>query len=86
MINQAIAEKRLFVFSTCRELLKQMGSYRMVKSKDGRVKVTERHDDLIDSLRYAIMALDEARAPGISKIRPAPKIVEWVPVNRRLGL
>ncbi len=86
MINQAIAEKRFYIFSSCRELIKQMGGYRMVKSKDGKVKVTEKNDDLIDSLRYAFMALDEAKAPGTTRLRPMPRVKEWSPVNRRLGL
>ena len=86
MINQAIAENRLYIFSSCRELLKQMGMYKMVKSKDGRVKVTEKNDDLVDCLRYAMMALDQAKSPGTTKITPMPRVAEWKPVNSRLGL
>ena len=86
MINEMIAEKRLFIFSTCRELIKQMGAYRMVKAKNGAMKVTERHDDTIDALRYAIMALDQARVPGTTTVKPIPKIVQWTPKNRRVGL
>jgi len=85
-INQMIAEKRLFVFDSCPQLIREMGLYKLVKSKDGRVKVTEKEDDLIDALRYAIMALNEARVPGVSNMKPAPKIVQWHPQNPRLGL
>ena len=86
MINQAIAEKRFYIFSSCRELIKQMGIYRMTKSKDGRIKLTEKNDDLIDSLRYAIMALDVAKSPGTTRVKEPPKIIQWVPKNRRIGL
>lgn len=86
MINEMIAEKRLYVFSSCRDLIKQMGLYRMVKSKNGRVSVTERNDDLIDALRYAIMGLSDAKVMGTTRLRPTPKIVQWKPQNPRLGL
>ena len=86
LINQALAEKRLFVFSTCRDLIRQMGTYRMVKSKDGRVKVIEKQDDLVDCLRYAMMHISEAKPPGAMKIKQIPRIVQWQPTNPRLGL
>ena len=86
MINQALAEKRLYIFSSCRELLKQMGMYRMVKSKTGKVTVTEKNDDLVDCLRYAMMHLDQAKSPGTAKIKPMPRVAEWKPINSRLGL
>lgn len=87
LINQMLAEGRLFIFSSCRELFKQMGLYRMTKNqKTGQVKVIEKDDDLIDPLRYAIMALDEARVPGVPRFKPMPRIVQWQPTNPRIGI
>lgn len=86
-INQMLAEGRLYIFSTCRELFKQMGLYRMTKNqKTGQVKVIEKDDDLIDPLRYAVMALDQARVPGVPRMKPVPRIVQWAPTNPRIGI
>jgi len=87
LINTMLAEKRLYIFNTCPELIRQMGLYRMTKNqKTGQVKVIEKDDDLVDPLRYAIMALDEARVPGTHKIRQVPQIIQWAPVDPRIGI
>lgn len=85
MVNQLFAEHRLYIFSTCRELVRQVLLYRRVKSKNGEIHIVKRDDDLVDPLRYIGLHLEKARVMGYHEVKPQPKIVEWAPVNSNIG-
>lgn len=60
-IWERIVLGKLKIFSTCRELLKEIPIYR----RDEKGKVIKKYDDAIDALRYAVMGLKNARTPPI---------------------
>ena len=87
IINTMLSERRLFIFSNCANLIKQMGGYRRVQDKQGRWSVLAKDNDLVDPLRYGMMWLNEARVPGIPRLGPQlPKIIQHEPVDHRLGI
>lgn len=85
ILNQLFAERRLYIFSTCTELIRQILLYRRVKAKNGDIHIVKRDDDLVDPLRYIGLHWDKARVPGQHEFKPQPKIIEWAPVNPRIG-
>lgn len=87
-ISTLIVQGRLQIFKTCRKLLDQMAMYRRARNKStGKVHVVAKDNDVVDSLRYIILHLDEARPAGVpKKIRySSPKIVDFQPIDPRIG-
>jgi len=87
LINTMLSERRLFIFATCPNLIRQMGGYRRVQDKQGKWSVLAKDNDIIDGFRYSMMWLNEARVPGTPRMGPpTPRIVEWAPVDARIGI
>jgi len=61
LIKQMISEGRWWIFkSACPELIKQMSLYRYKETENGKDNIYKVNDDIIDSARFATMALDKA--------------------------
>lgn len=84
-LYQAFQEQRLFVFDTCNHLRREMKLYRY-NEKNG--KVIKKNDDVIDPVRYALMALDKARVIGQHRRheQEAFTVVEWEPFDPYVGV
>lgn len=86
-INVLLSEKRLYIFSNCRELVREMGLYRTSRNtKTGEVKVVKKDQDCVDAFRYAVMWLESNRVPGVTKLKPMPKVIQWEPFDKRIGI
>lgn len=78
-IRRLIGSGRLFVFTTCPMLLKELRTYRTKETSDGNTKIVKVDDDLVDPLRYLCMGITEhatipkrfQRKIAIKQFRPA---------------
>ena len=73
--RERFASGRLKIFSTCRDLLRELKSYHR---KDG--KPVAYNDDLISAMHYAIMSLRYAR-PATEMARPARAADDYDPLR-----
>lgn len=84
-LYQAFQEQRLFVFDTCHHLRREMKLYRY-NDKNG--KIIKKNDDVIDPMRYALMALDKARVIGHHRrvVDDPYQVAEWEPFDPYVGV
>ena len=83
-IRILISEGRFWIFSSCANLIREFKLYRTKEGADGKTKIVKINDDLIDAMRYAVMAADKASIPGKRKIDDV-KVVEWRLSNDKYG-
>lgn len=81
-IRMLISEGRFWVFQSCTNLLKELRTYRTREGADGKQKIVKLNDDVIDSMRYAVMASAKASVGG-KFFKNEVKIVEWQPSGDR---
>lgn len=89
-VKKRLMERKLFIFSTCAQLRKEMKLYRF-NEKSMNNEVIKRFDDTLDSLRYAVMALPKARMIGQHNrwddLKSAPPPAEpYVPFDPIVGV
>jgi len=80
-IRLMIQSGKLKIFNSCKELTTQMRLYRT--REDGTI-IKER-DDLIDPLRYAIMAIEKADSFSNGRQSDEVVIVDWKPSSSSYG-
>ena len=65
IMRKLIGSGKLYIFSTCTELLRELRTYRTKTSNDGNTAIVKVNDDLIDAMRYLVMGMEEyAEVPG----------------------
>lgn len=78
-IRSLMCQGKLFIFSNCTSLLKELKTYRFKEAESGESKIYKIDDDLVDAFRYAIMSTDKATVIGY-KEQPNP-VMQWKPVS-----
>jgi hypothetical protein len=68
-IRTLIGEGRLYIFKSCRKLLRQMDTYRTKEGTDGRQKIIKINDDLIDAFCYSVLASAQASTAGKRNVK-----------------
>ena len=68
-IRTLIGEGRLYIFKSCRKLLRQLDTYRTKEGADGRQKILKVNDDLVDAFSYAVMASAQASTTGKRNVK-----------------
>ena len=91
-INQLFANQQLFIFSICKNLIREISMYRRITdTKTNQLKIYKKDDDAVDAFRYAMMADHKARVPMVSKVRKlgltrqSVNVKEWTPANPVVG-
>ena len=82
-IRRRMGSGRLFIFTTCQMLLRELRTYRTRESSDGKAKIVKVEDDLIDPLRYICMGLEHAEAP--KRFQKKLQIRHFRPADIRVG-
>lgn len=79
-IRSLIGQGKLYIFNNCTQLIKEMGIYRFKETETGEPKIYKIDDDLVDALRYAVMATDKATIGG-HRVEAQNTIIPWKPVS-----
>lgn len=82
-IRRRMGSGRVFIFSTCQMLLKELRTYRTKTSADGNDKIVKTDDDLIDPFRYVCMGIEHAEPP--KRFQQKIKIKQFAPADKRVG-
>jgi phage terminase large subunit-like protein len=84
-IRKLIGEGRLYIFSTCTMLLKEMKTYRTRTPKEGGpARIVKVNDDLIDPMRYLLMDID-ANAEVPKRFKRSPKLKQFKPADPKVA-
>lgn len=83
-IRKLIGSGRLYIFTTCQMLLKELRTYRTKETPEGKSKIVKTNDDLIDPMRYLVMGIEEyAEVP--KRFRRKPDIKLFKPADKKVG-
>ena len=84
IIRPLIGSGRLYIFSNCHELFKELRTYRTKTSPDGNTSIVKINDDVIDAMRYMIMGMEEyAEVPN--RYKNKVKIKTFKPADPKVG-
>ncbi len=83
-IRKLMGSGRLFIFSSCHMLLKELRTYRTKESSDGKAKIVKTDDDLTDCARYVILGMNElAETP--KRFQPKVKFKPFKAADSKVG-
>ncbi len=82
-IRRRFGSGRLFIFSTCNMLLKELRTYRTKTSDNGKAVIVKVDDDLVDPMRYLVMGIEHAEPP--KRFQQKIKIKQFAPADKRVG-
>lgn len=83
-VRKLIGSGRLYIFSTCTMLLKEMRTYRTKETAEGKSKIVKVDDDLVDPLRYTCIDIDtHAELP--KRFRKKPNLKSFKAADKKVG-
>ena len=82
-IRRRMGSGRLFIFTTCPMLLRELRTYRTKPSETGKPVIVKVDDDLVDPLRYICMGIQHAEIP--KRLQKRVKIKHFRPADVRVG-
>ena len=83
-MRRLIGSGRLYIFSTCQMLLKELRTYRTKETSDGKSKIVKTNDDLVDTCRYTCIDID-ANAELPKRFRKKPSIKVFKPADKKVA-
>jgi len=84
IIRKLMGSGRLYIFSTCTELLKELRTYRTKTSPDGNTVIVKVNDDVIDAMRYLVMGMEEY-AEVANRFKTKVAIKQFRPADTKVG-
>ena len=83
-IRKLIGSGRLFIFTTCSMLLKELRTYRTKTLPGGDTKIVKTEDDLVDPLRYMVLGVEQyADVP--KRFKKKHIIQRFKPADKKVG-
>lgn len=83
-IRRLMGSGRLFIFTTCTELLKELRTYRTRMTENGAETVVKTNDDLVDPLRYICMHINEL-AERPKRFQPKMQVPKFKAADPKVG-
>ncbi len=83
-IRRLIGSGRLYIFTTCHQLLKEMRTYRTKATETGKEQVVKIEDDLVDPLRYIALCMEE-HADVPNRFKRKIEVKKFIPADKRVG-